>query len=138
MKAQFQEAFTIIEVLIAIFILTVGIIAVLHLFPLGANLQNASQMASISSQLGQAKMEEIISLSYNEISPGTFQESYGFNPAFPYHKRETVISFFDPDNPGIPPAEDLGIKKIEVTVFWDSPFSLVEKEVKIATLIAKR
>ncbi len=138
MKIQSEKAFTLIEVLIAIFILTIGIVAVLQLFPLGVNLQNASQMASISSQLGQAQMEEIISKSYNEISLGTTQESYGFDSSFPFHKRETTVSLFDPNNPGVPPAEDLGIKKIEITVFWDSPFNLVEKEVKIATLITRK
>ena len=130
--------FTLVEVLIAVFVLSVGIVAVLQAFPLGTQIQKSSQMATIASQLAQAKMEEIISQSYSSILIGTSQEAYGFNTSFLSHRRETEITYFDPDNPGLPPAQDLGIKKVEITVFWHSPLGASEKEVKIANFIAKK
>jgi len=135
---QNPDGFTLIELLIAIFILTVGIVAILQAFPLGSYIQKSAQMTSIAIQLSQAKMEEAISRPYNEISLGIIEEDYGSITNFNSYKRKTKVSYFDPNNPEIPPSEDLGIKKIEVTVFWRSPLGINEKEVKIANLVAKR
>jgi len=133
-----NKGFTLIELLVAIFILVIGIVAVLQAFPFGANIQRQAQMATVALQLNQEKMEEIISCQYNEILVGTVEESYGFDPDFLSFKRITEVEYFDPNNPEVPPAEDSGIKKIEVTVFWRAPLGTTEKEVKLATLIAKR
>ena len=83
-------------------------------------------------------MEETASQSYNEILLGTFEEDYGFNPDLGAFRRRTTINYFDPNNPGVPPGSDSGIKKIEVRVFWRFPLGVTEKEVKLATLIAER
>lgn len=132
------RGFTIIELLISIFVLEVGIVAVLYIFPLGSQIQKSSQMATIAVQLSQGKIEEIISKSYGEISVGAIEEDYGFDSNFSSYKRKTEVNYFDPENPQIPASSDLGIKKIEVTVFWRSPSGVSEKEVKLATLIVKR
>lgn len=130
--------FTLIESLIAIFVLVVGIVAVLQAFPLGAHIQKSSQMTTTAIQLNQEKLEEIISRSYSDIPLGETLEPYGFNPNFSSFRRKTEITYFDPNNPTVPPAGDLGIKKIEVWVFWRSPFGVAEKEIKLATLFAQR
>ena len=127
-----------IEVLIAVFVLSVGIVAVLQAFPLGTRIQKSSQMVTIASQLAQAKMEETISQSYSSILIETSQEPYGFDSSFLPFRRETEITYFDPNNPGVSPESDLGIKKVEITVFWYSLLGASEKEVKIANFIAKK
>lgn len=133
-----SKGFTIIELIISIFILTVGISAVLYMFPLGTQVQKSSQMATVAIQLSQGKMEEIISKSYSEIVPGTVEEDYGFDSDFNSYRRQTEISYFDPENPQIVPGSDLGIKKIQVTVFWRSPLEISEKEIKLVTLFARK
>jgi len=133
-----NEGFSLIELLVAIFILSVGIVASLYIFPTGTRIQKSSQMTSVAVQLSQAKMEEIISQSYSEIAVGTVDESYGFDPAFDSYRRKTEISYFDPNNPSSPPGSDLGIKKVTVQVFWHSLLGVGEKELKLATLIAQR
>ncbi len=133
-----SESFTIIELIISVFILTVGISAVLYMFPIGIQIQKASQMATVAIQLSQGKMEEIISKSYGEIIAGTVEEDYGFDSDFSSYRRETEISYFNPENPQIVPVSDLGIKKIQVTVFWRSPLGISEKEIKLITLFARK
>ncbi|MFH1353830.1 MAG: prepilin-type N-terminal cleavage/methylation domain-containing protein [bacterium] len=133
-----KKGFTLIELLIAIFVLTVGIVAILQAFPAGTYVQKTAQMATIAVQLSQGKMEEVISQQYGEIAVGSVEEDYGFDADNLSFRRKTEISYFDPDNPQIPPVEDLDIKKVQVTVFWHSHLGLSEKEVRIATLIAKR
>ena len=67
-KINMKNAFTLIETIIAIFILAVGITAVLTMFPLGIQIVNSSKMATIATHLAQEKIEEIISTPYGEIS----------------------------------------------------------------------
>lgn len=138
LKTAFKSGggFTLIELLIAIFVLTVGIVGVLYMFPMGAQVAKSSQMTSIASQLGQAKIEEMISKSYNEIS--STAEEYGEISGFKSYKRITEVSYFDPNNPETPSAEDFGIKKIETTVFWRSTFGVPEKSINLFSLVTKR
>jgi prepilin-type N-terminal cleavage/methylation domain-containing protein len=137
-KNQKLKGFTLIEMLIAVFVLAIGIVAVIGAFPLGTYLQKSGQLNTVAIQLAQAKMEEISSNSYDDILVGITEEDYGSISSFLSFKRNTEISFFDPDNPEVPPAGDLGIKKIEISVFWHSSLGISEREVKIANFIAQK
>ncbi|MBZ9578097.1 prepilin-type N-terminal cleavage/methylation domain-containing protein [Patescibacteria group bacterium] len=126
-----KNAFTLIEVIIAIFILAVGITAVLAMFPLGIQIVSSSKMATTAVYLGEAKMEEIISTSYEEISG----EQQTLNPPFSAYSRETEVTCFDPNGSSSPNCpEDTGIKKIKVIVSWGVP----AKKIELVTLITKR
>lgn len=134
---QSTKSFTLIELLIAIFILAVGIVGILYMFPMGTRIGKSAQMASVATQLGQAKMEEIIFKSYNDISSST--EAYGEISDFEAYKRVTTASCFDPNGSDLTPnCPDTGIKKIEVNVSWKSPFGVTEKSINLTSLIAKR
>jgi prepilin-type N-terminal cleavage/methylation domain-containing protein len=133
-----EKAFTLMELLVAIFVLSVGIIAVLQAFPLGAKIQKSAQMTTIALNLAQGRMEETLSNSYEELIIGTTTEDYGFSESQPDFKRVTVINYFNPDNPGIVPGSDLGIKKIDITVYWKSSLGIGEKDVKISTLSSQK
>ncbi len=122
------------EAMIAVFVLTIGIITVFHAFSLGIKVEKLSKMATVASQLGQGKIEEIIAEPYDEISIGTTTEDSVSSP-FESYKRVTVISWYDPDNPGQPSAGDLGIKKVITTVSWGSPLNAAKKNIEIITLI---
>jgi len=134
---QSVKSFTLIELLIAIFILTVGIVGILYMFPMGTRIGKFAQMASVATQLGQAKMEEIISKSYDDISSSI--EAYGEIPDFEAYKRVTIVSCFDSNGSGLTPdCPDTGIKKIEVNVSWKSPLGVTEKNINLTSLIAQR
>jgi len=135
MKYQSTIGLTIIELMIAIFILAVGLIGVLSAFPLGAQLENSAQMATTAIQLAQAKMEDIISKPYEDIGSEAKQT---LASPFSAYSRETEITYFNPDNPEVIPTEDMGIKKIKVTVSWKSALGSSSKKVEIFSLIAKR
>jgi len=130
-----KRGFTLIELMIAVFILTVGISAILVIFPLGIQIAKSSEMATIGTQLGQEKIEEIISKPYIDISSESKQQlSSPFNAYF----RETEVTCFDPNLDLSPNCPNTEIKKIEVTVSWELPLKIAEKNVKIITLISKR
>jgi len=130
-------AFSLIEFLIAIFILSMGIAGILAMFPLGAKVQKSSQFITEAIQLTQERIEENISKSYQEILVGTTTEEYGSLSDYPYFKTLVRINYYDPFNSTITDTE-LGIKKIEVILFWESGLSFSEESFKLESLISKR
>ena len=144
-STSFQSGggFTLLEAVIAIFIITIGIVAVLQMFPLSIQQQTLAKMATVAGQLAQEKIEEFIAKSYDDISIATTTEDYGEITGFPTFKRVTarkcvnpnfqvVPCNYDPDNDPNP------VKKVEVIVYWKSPLGVTKKDFKIATLISKR
>lgn len=134
-----MKGFTLIEVLIAIFLLTTGIVGVMVMFPLAVQTVKSSQMSSQASQLATARMEEMVSKTYTDpaLDPTTTTEEYGEIPDFAFHKRTTKVVCADPDD--LSDAQcDTDLKKIEVAVFWESRLGIGEQSVKVSSLIAKK
>lgn len=134
--SQYNRGLTLIEVLIAVFVLAVGIVAVLIMFPSGIKAEKSAQIVSVAVGLAQAKIEEMVSLPYSDISSLT--EDYGAIPEFDFFRRTTEVFCYDPNGDDLPPdCPESGMKKVEVSVFWESGFG-VEKSIKLSTLISKR
>jgi len=142
---SFLAGFTIIEAMVAVFILTVGLIGVSQLFPLSLSLNQSSKMTTQGTQFVKSKIEEITAKSYEEIrctaSLPPCEEIENQIPENPSFKRETKIKFADPMNnlqEPSPPTTETGLKKIEVIVSWHSPILISEESVSTITLITKR
>ena len=127
------EGFTLIEVVVAIFILSVGISAILVIFPSGLRIVRSSKMATVASHLAQEKIEEIISQPYADISSEAKQT---LSSPFDAYSRKTEITCFDPNGIGLGPdcPDDTGIKEIKVTVSW----GIAGKKMELTTLIGQR
>jgi len=138
------KGITLIEIIITIFILTVGLVAILQMFPIGTHLAKSGEMATIATQLGQGKIENELSKAYNNIVIGTTTEDYGEIANFEAFKRITIINCvrasdisvvdceYDPTNDPDP------MKKIEVIIYWYSPLGIGEKNINLFSLISKR
>jgi len=135
-KDKGSFGFTLIETMIAIFVLTVGIVGVLCMFPVGVKIQKSAKTATIATFLVQEKIEETISRQYahQDVSVGVVTENYGTIPGFEIFKRVREIDYYDLSNSTTSDDETIGIKKVTITVFWDSD----EKDVKVSTFIARR
>jgi len=127
--------FTFLEVIIAISVLIIGILAVLQVFPLALNIEKLNQMETQAIFLAQDKIEEKISRAYQNIQVITEIEDSLPSP-FERFSRETKIIYVDSDLATT--TLDLGLKKIEVTVQWKSSLRLREKSVNLITLIAEK
>lgn len=138
MTKKSLKAFTLIEIMIALFVVSVGVYGVLSAFPLAVDMQKTSQKNTVAVYLCQEKIEDIISDSYDEIALQDSMEDYGFDLDHPGFKRITKVTYFDPDNPSVVPASDLGIKKIEVTVARETYFVFGQEDIKLITLVAER
>jgi len=100
----------------------------LGMFSLGVQTQSRAKMSQVSLGLAQSKLEELVSLSYSEID--STSEDYGQISGFEFYKRQTDVDYWDPAN-SFTSQTDLGIKRIKVTVFWDSD----QKSTELLTLI---
>lgn len=140
---KFLAGFTLIETVVTIFVLLFAIIAILQMFPLGIRVGQSAQMATIASELCQAKIEEIISNSYAEISVGTIEPKHQLDSPFEKYSRQTTVACVNSNLQPVACNYDLDgnpnpLKKIEVTVFWKVVFGASEKSINIISLIAKK
>ncbi|MCD6270220.1 prepilin-type N-terminal cleavage/methylation domain-containing protein [bacterium] len=126
--------FTLIESMIAIFIIAVGLTAVLQSFSVSLNIGSYSQKKSQAVLLAQEKIEEISAKSYHDIALGTTTEAALPSP-FSAFSRTTKVAWVDSNLNET--SSDTGLKKVEITVSWNSLFWKKNNEVKLFTLIAK-
>lgn len=138
-KNKKGNGFTIIELIVVIFVLVTGLLGVLVVFPIGMKMGKNSQSKTIGIQLCQKKIEQLISNYYNDIqlSIGTTTENYGTISNFDYFKRVTRINYYDPLISDVT-STDLGIKKIEVEIFWRSSLKNSEGSTGIKSFISKK
>jgi prepilin-type N-terminal cleavage/methylation domain-containing protein len=134
MKEKRIFGFTLIEVLVALSILSIGLIFILQVFPLALNIELDNKLRTKGAFLASQKIEEILSLNYDDITIGTTTENLTF--AGENFSRITRINYVDENLSEI--SQDKGLKKIEVSVSWKGGIFLNEKGVKLITLFAKK
>lgn len=141
MKTKFknQLGMSLLEVMVSFSILSLTFIALMQSFPVSLAINKTSENAAKAAYLAQAKLEELNSLGYGNISTGTIEAKHRLadNPTdyLYYFQRQTTVSLVDGNLADS--ASDLGLKKISVTVYYSNALSKVEKEYSTVTLISQ-
>ncbi|MFA6410364.1 MAG: prepilin-type N-terminal cleavage/methylation domain-containing protein [Candidatus Buchananbacteria bacterium] len=132
-KITQKKGFSLIEATVSIMILAIGLLAVMNFFPFAIKIFSDSQNQTIASNIALAKIEELRSLNYDQITVGTIETKQRISndpSSYLYdYWRETTVQTIDSNFSNS--ATDLGLKKITVKVFWDSPISKNEKFIQI-------
>ncbi len=116
-RAQNQRGFTLIEIMVAVTLLSIGLLGMAGL-TVGIMRGNAlSSEVTTATALAQAKMEDIKRLGYSGVSSSA--EGYSAISGYPLYRRDTVI---DVDTPKV------GTKTVTITVFWNSDASSIAVE----------
>jgi len=113
-----KKAFTIIEVIIAIFILEVGILGVASLFASGFKIIKNARTETIAANLGSGLLDETLANSFDNIPVSTARERYSIEQSDPFYNYEKQIetSYIDAAlNNSVTPTQ---MKKIVVTIYW--------------------
>ncbi|RZB30604.1 MAG: hypothetical protein SRB1_02884 [Desulfobacteraceae bacterium Eth-SRB1] len=108
-----NSGFTLMEVLVAMVILTVGLLGTAALITGIINSNKLSNRISAATVLAQDKMEDVKRLGYSGMpaSDTTTTEAYNSITNYSLYKR---VTFTEVANPAA------GMKKITVTVYWES------------------
>ena len=119
-----NSGFTLLEVLVAMVILTVGLLGMASLCVGIIKGNELSKEVSSATTCAREQVEDIERTGYTNATAGTVTEGYGAISNYPEYKRETIIT----DNT---PATDM--KSVQVTVYWDSD----NHQVQLRTFLAK-
>ena len=132
-----KKGLTLIEVMIAFSILLFVVIMAIGFFPAGLKSAYSSRQETTGLYLAQAKIEEIISLPYAELSAGqTIEASLSaIDPDFAQFARTTTLTYVDADLEDS--ADDLGLLKVEVSVSWTESQSGETASTSLITLVTQ-
>ncbi|MCD6399948.1 prepilin-type N-terminal cleavage/methylation domain-containing protein [candidate division WOR-3 bacterium] len=121
-----NSGFTLMEVLVAMVILTVGLLGVAALIAGIINSNKLSNRISTATVLAQDKLEDVRRLGFSgtPTSDTTTTEAYNSITNYSLYKR---VTFTDVANPAA------GMKMVTVTIFWDSD----KHSVVLNTILAK-
>ena len=95
--------FTLLEVLLAVLLVTLGFLALSQAFSLGLFASGNNDSLVVAGHLAQEKIEEIRNKTYSNVSNETRATVTGF-PAF---EREVVVS-----------TPQTNLKQVSVNVYW--------------------
>lgn len=142
MKLKFKPGITIVEVIMAIAILVIGIMAIVSIFPTGMKLTKEGENLTIATQQAQAKLEELDGLNYDALGIGTVEAKHRLSQSQADNlynfQRQTTITYVDPNLNLNQSLTDTNMKKIVVTVFWPGRLAQPEKTFSLTTLISKQ
>ena len=116
-RAQNQRGFTLIEIMVAVTLLSIGLLGMAGLTVGIMRGNTLSNRVTTATALAQAKMEDLKRVGYSGASAKA--EDYNAISGYPLYKRDTVI---DVDTP------ELGMKTVTITVSWNSDASSIAVE----------
>ena len=113
-----NKGFSLLEVLVALSILSVAVFSIVRLFPFSMNATKQSEQKTLAVNFAQAKIEELISQGYEQINVGTvIEESLStIDNDFSEFKRITRVKYLDSSLNET--QTDLGLKLIETDIVW--------------------
>ena len=112
-KSRNEKGFTLLEILVALSILSIGLLGMAGLTTSIIHGNTLSRKVTTATTLGQDRMEHFRRLGYSTTPTAdtTTTEDYNSIPDYPFYKR---VSFIDVNSPSA------GMKTITVTVYWNS------------------
>ncbi len=135
-----QRGISLIEAMLAMIVLTVGVLAAVKIFPLSMKISRVAEQETIAANLAQAEIETLFEAGYNQISAGTIEPKHRLaadaaNPFYNY-QRQTVAYYVDSNLNYSGSAT--GMIKVSTTVYWISPQGGVEMNLPVAIIISEK
>jgi len=141
-KIKNRRGISLIEAIVCISLVTLIIITIVKLFPIALKLGSDASRVTIATNLAQAKIEECFYNDYDNLpvsaTPLETKHRLASDPANPFYayQRATTVEYVD-SNLNHSDAET-EIKKVNTTVYWQSPILNGEKKVELKILISKK
>jgi Tfp pilus assembly protein PilV len=130
-----------IEVVVTIAVIAIGIMALTQLFPTSLTSTKSANHETTAVNLAEAKLEEMMSIPYDEVSIGTIEPKTRLatsSSEWLYnYQRQTVVTYVDGEDLTTS-ATDTGLKKITTTVYWQNATTDSERSTELHLLIADK
>jgi len=94
-KRKRQGGFTVTEIVVALFLISVGVLSLASVMSSMANRQNYSLALTTMTNLASTTLEQIKSMPYDSVASST--EEYGEIPDNPTFKRVVIVTPDDSD-----------------------------------------
>lgn len=127
MSKKTSKGFSLLEVMVAVVILAFGLLAIMHLFPIGLRASKISQDTTVATFLAQQKMEKLRATKYTEIDDTPLSET--FNSPFDDFTWTKYVSEFESGE-----IDDGKLSKVMIDVSY-SPYGQ-GRRVRLVTFIA--
>jgi type IV pilus assembly protein PilV len=129
MAREHENGFTLLEVLIAIAILSIGLLGMASLTIGIINGNRSSNEVTTATTLAQEQMERIRRAGYKHMptTNTSTTENYDEIPGYPQYKRKTETEIDTPCP---------GMKTVTVTTCWKN-HKQVERSVELKTILAR-
>ena len=114
-----QKGFTLLEILVALSLFLVGMVSVLQIFPINRKLITQSGEMTQAVFLAQEQIETVRALPYSDLSTGDYEVRHyvaGSADQLGKFERKTLVNYIDAAYANS--TVDVGLKKVEVTVYW--------------------
>lgn len=132
-----KKSFTIIEIIVAIGIFGVGVLAIAGFFATSAQTVRVASHTSVASNLASGLVDEEFSKSYEELIPATgTRTKISSDPADPFYLFEKQINIKLIDSNLATSATDVGLKQIDCFIYWQEGDN--EKNVQMSTVKSRR
>jgi prepilin-type N-terminal cleavage/methylation domain-containing protein len=123
-----KPAFTLLEILISLSLFSVGMVSVLHIFPVNRKYIKQSAQTTQAAFLAEEEIEIVHGTPYASLTilPTYFEPAENLGSGAPSDPnnaftRTTTVTYVDSNNNWLPPSPattDTGLKKVTVTVSW--------------------
>ncbi len=113
-----KKAFTLIEIILAIFILEIGLLGIAGFYAYSFQISKVARNQTIAANLAQGVLDEQIAINYEDIDT-VDRTVYSADPAFANFDKEVTVTCIDADLADLAcnnPAAHM--KKIVVTIYW--------------------
>ncbi|MCK5510769.1 hypothetical protein KAI65_04495 [Candidatus Parcubacteria bacterium] len=135
-----QAGVSLLELSIAIMILVGSLIPLTQAFPYSSSIISSAKNDTIASYLAQEKIEEILSLGYENTGIDIVEARHSLGTATSsylcFFERESIVKYVDTDLQDS--LVDTGLKKINTAVYYMDKISNNEKTFTINTLLVAR
>ena len=128
--------FTLIEVLLAVFILEIGVLAIATFYSYGFTIIKTARNETTASNLVSALLDSELSKNYDNIGVGLgVKQNYTNDPLSPFYpwQKQVDVAYIDINlNKS---TTDPNMKKITATIYWQDKG--VEKSLQTASIKAR-
>lgn len=130
---------TLLEVMVSFSILVVAFMSLAQAFPFSMSINKSAENATKAAYLAQMKIEELNSGGYDSAGIGAVESKHRLSDDTAnylyYFQRQTIISYVDENLQAS--ANDLGLKKIVVTIYYASDLLKTEKTYLTYSLMSR-